>query len=137
MRRDPGHLVPCVGAVVHDAAGRLLLVRRGRPPAQGRWSLPGGRVGPGESDEAAVVRELREETGLAVSVGRLLGRVRRPAGTTQYLIRDYACQLVAGELRAGDDAAAACWADAALLRRLPTTDGLVPALAAWGVLPRV
>jgi mutator protein MutT len=61
-------LVPCVGAVVHDEAGRLLLVRRGHPPNAGTWSLPGGRVEPGETLEQAVVREVREETGVAIEV---------------------------------------------------------------------
>ena len=56
--------VRCVGAVVHDAAGRLLMVRRANEPGRGQWSLPGGRVEPGESDASALARELREETGL-------------------------------------------------------------------------
>jgi len=50
--------VPCVGAVVFDDDGRLLLIRRGNPPAQGQWSLPGGRVEPGEQAVVAVLREL-------------------------------------------------------------------------------
>ena len=70
--------VRCVGAIVHDAGGRLLVIRRGRPPGAGRWSLPGGRVEPGESDAEAVVRELLEETGLRVETGSLIGRVERP-----------------------------------------------------------
>ncbi|HLL07775.1 MAG TPA: NUDIX domain-containing protein, partial [Nocardioidaceae bacterium] len=71
-------LVPCVGAVVRDADGRLLMVLRGRPPGQGLWSLPGGRVEPGESKQGALAREVREETGLEVLVGDLLGSVQRP-----------------------------------------------------------
>ncbi len=128
--------VRCVGAIVHDADGRLLVIRRGRPPGAGMWSLPGGRVEPGESDEAAVVRELAEETGLVVVPGRLVGAVDRPGlnGAT-YDIRDYAAVVTGGTLRAGDDAAEARWVDAAELRRLPTTDGLLDALSGWGVLP--
>src|SRR2546430_16924216 len=61
--------VPCAGAVVKDQAGRLLLVRRGREPGRGRWSLPGGRVEPGETAAEAAVREVREETGLDVVAG--------------------------------------------------------------------
>src|SRR5262249_57165351 len=72
-------VIPCVGAVIKDDLGRLLLIKRGHEPGKGLWSIPGGRVEAGESDEAAVVREGREETGLAVALGRLIGAVRRPA----------------------------------------------------------
>ncbi len=128
--------VRCVGAIVHDAEGRLLVIRRGRPPGEGLWSLPGGRVEPEESDAAAVVRELSEETGLRVEPGRLIGSVERPGpdGVT-YDIHDYAAIAVGGELSAGDDAAEARWATPAELRRLPTTDGLIAALTGWRVLP--
>ena len=129
--------VPCVGAVVQAEDGRLLLVRRGRPPARGRWSLPGGHVEPGESEEQAVVREVAEETGLVVTVGTLVGRVEREGpGGSVYDIADYACSVGGGTLRPGDDAADVQWVDAASLRRLPTSDGLVEALTAWSVLPR-
>ena len=66
MGEDTGHgrRIPCVGAIIKDPAGRLLLIKRGHAPQAGRWSLPGGRVEPGESDEQAVIREIREETGL-------------------------------------------------------------------------
>ena len=127
--------VPCVGALVHDDAGRLLVVRRGRPPAAGLWSVPGGRVEPGESDEQAVRREALEETGLHVEVGPLVGRVERPglAGAV-YAIADYACRVVGGTLTAGDDAAEVRWVSAADLRALATTEGLVEVLAGWGVI---
>ena len=69
--------IPCVGAVVFDDSGRLLLIRRANPPAQGTWSLPGGRVEPGESSEDAVVRELHEETGLSGILVREVGSARR------------------------------------------------------------
>ncbi len=59
--------VPCVGAIITDPAGRLLLIKRGHEPEAGRWSVPGGRIEPGESDEQALVREVREETGLTVT----------------------------------------------------------------------
>ena len=133
----PDQLVPCAGAVVHDAAGRLLLVRRGREPGRGLWSLPGGRCEPGEDAAAAAVRETREETGLAVEAGAVVGRVLRPGpGGVTYAIDDVACTLVGGFLRAGDDAADARWVGAAELAVLPVTDGLVEALTGWGVLPR-
>ena len=134
-----GALVPCVGAVVSDDAGRFLLVLRGREPARGLWSIPGGRVEPGESDAEATVREVLEETGLAVEVLDLVGYVERPGpdGST-YAINDYRCRLApgtgAGSARAGDDAADVGWFDEAALRALPTTPGLVAALEEWGVL---
>jgi 8-oxo-dGTP diphosphatase len=129
--------VRCVGAIVHDAGGRLLVIRRGRPPGEGLWSLPGGRVEPGESDAEALVRELAEETGLRVEAGPLVGRVERPGpgGGLTYDIYDYAATVTGGTLAAGDDASDARWTAPEELRGLPTTDGLLEALAEWGVLP--
>jgi 8-oxo-dGTP diphosphatase len=134
-----GPLVPCVGAVVNDDAGRLLLVLRGREPARGLWSIPGGRVEPGESDAEATAREVLEETGLAVEVLDLVGYVERPGpGGSTYAINDYRCRLAPGSgptsARAGDDADDVGWFDEAALRSLPTTPGLVAALEEWGVL---
>lgn len=125
-----------VGAVVHDDAGRLLVVRRGRQPFAGYWSLPGGRVEPGEDDAAAVVREVAEETGIVVVVGALLGTLERPApGGGVFDIRDYRCAVSGGALIAGDDATAVAWVEADELRRLPTTPGLLQLLAQWDALP--
>ncbi len=127
--------VPCVGGVAIDQQGRLLLVRRGRPPAAGRWSLPGGRVEPGESEAAALAREVLEETGLVVDIGPLVGRADWPAGAgVLYAIADYAVRPIGGTLAAGDDAAAARWFTRADLDGLALTDGLVETLTAWGVL---
>ena len=71
-------VIPCVGAVVTDEQGRLLLIKRGHEPGAGLWSIPGGRIEPGETDAEALVREMFEETGLVVEVGPLIGRVQRP-----------------------------------------------------------
>jgi 8-oxo-dGTP diphosphatase len=129
-------MIRCVGAVVHDAAGRLLLIRRANEPGRGQWSLPGGRVEPGESDAVAVARELREETGLKVSVGSLVGSVQRGP----FLIFDYAAEVVGGDLRAGDDAADAAWVTSADFARLEAenliVEQLTSTLAGWGALPR-
>jgi 8-oxo-dGTP diphosphatase len=130
---DSSRTVPCVGGIAFDDRGRLLLVQRANEPCRGLWSLPGGRVEPGEDDAAALVREMVEETGLRVRPGALAGIVRRG----RFVIADYRCVVVGGELRAGDDAADARFVDAAGIARLPLVDGLVEALTGWGTLPRV
>lgn len=129
---DDGPFIACVGALTYASDGRLLLVRRANEPGKGLWSLPGGRVDPGEDDAAALVREMAEETGLVVEPGALVGRVRRGP----YDIADYRCAVVGGELRAGDDALDARWCDAAALADLPLVDELVETLTEWGALPR-
>jgi 8-oxo-dGTP diphosphatase len=129
------HLIPCVGAVIRDDAGRLLLIKRGHEPGKGLWSIPGGRVEAGESDAAALVREVREETGLVVAPGRLIGSVRRPgAGGGVFDIRDYAAAVTGGTLVPGDDADDAVWAGPAELDTLPLTAGLLDTLRSWGVV---
>jgi ADP-ribose pyrophosphatase YjhB (NUDIX family) len=95
------------GVVVHD--GRVLLVRRGKPPLFGRWVVPGGTVELGERLESALVREIREETGLEVTPVAFLaafGRILGAGGEIgyHYVILDYLCQWRAGELQAGSDA---------------------------------
>ena len=130
-----GSPIPCVGAVIRDEHGRLLLVKRGHEPGAGLWSLPGGRVEPGETDTEALVREMREETGLEVRAGRLLGTVQRPYGGGEVIdIRDYAATVIGGTLKAGDDAADIRWADREDFASLPLTEGLAEILTKWGVL---
>ncbi len=134
-----GRRIPCVGAVIRDAAGRLLLVRRRNEPGAGLWSLPGGRIEPGETDEQALVREILEETSLSVTVGRLLGAVERPGLDGAVIdIRDYAAFVTGGGLAAGDDAADARWVTLRELARMDLagclTDGLVAALTSWDAL---
>ncbi|TYB46691.1 NUDIX hydrolase [Actinomadura chibensis] len=127
--------VRCVGAVVRDDRGRLLMVRRGRPPGEGLWSIPGGRVEPGEDDAAALARELREETGLDVEPLALAGTVERPGPCgVVYEIYDYTAAVTGGTLRAGDDAAEADWVPPERIPELPVTPGLVDALVLWGLL---
>lgn len=128
--------IKCVGAIVHDGRGRLLLVQRGHEPGLGLWSVPGGRVEAGETEVEAIVREVAEETGLRVRPDRLLGRVLRdgPPGTVLD-IADFACAMAGGSIRAGDDAADVIWADADTYARLDVVPGLTAALAEWNALP--
>jgi 8-oxo-dGTP diphosphatase len=132
-RLYPTHPLVGVGAVVWDGS-RVLLVRRGKPPAQGRWSLPGGLIEIGETAEQAVQREVCEECGVEVSVGPVLGlfepihsdadgRVRY-----HYLVVDFLAHYLGGELRAGDDADDLCWVAPADLGRfdlLPATHAMI------------
>ena len=136
--RTPVPVVPCVGAVVQDAAGRLLLIQRGQEPSRGHWSLPGGRVEAGETTEQAVEREVLEETGLRVRAGALVGRVSIPGDGVVYDVLDLSCTLTDTGARpvAGDDAADVVFADAVTLARLPCTPLLLETLRDWGVLPR-
>ncbi|OXM68346.1 MULTISPECIES: NUDIX hydrolase [Amycolatopsis] len=124
--------VRCVGGILHDHEGRLLLVQRANEPGRGLWSIPGGRVEPGETDSEALVREMREETGLVVRPGALAGHVVRG----RYEIYDYVCQVESGFLQAGDDAADVRWVDEATFTALALTDGLADTLRGWEMLPR-
>ena len=127
MRSYPDRPIVGVGAVVLEG-GRVLLVRRANEPSKGEWSLPGGAVELGESLEEAVVREIREETGLDVEVGRVvevLDRVRRDAAGRveyHYVIVDYACAIRGGLLAAGTDAADVRWVDVAGLAQLGVSE---------------
>jgi 8-oxo-dGTP diphosphatase len=129
-------VIPCVGAVIKDDAGRLLLIRRGHEPGKGLWSVPGGRIEDGESDADALVREVLEETGLLVTPGRLIGTVRRPSGTagSVFDIRDYTAEVTGGTLIPGDDADEGMWAGPGELDSLPMAPGLLEALRSWGTL---
>jgi 8-oxo-dGTP diphosphatase len=115
-----------VGAVIIGCAGdragsllkedaRVVLVKRAHPPLQAQWSIPGGVLEVGELVREAAVREAREETGLVVETGELLGvydRVLRDAEQRvqyHYVLIDFLCRRISGELRAGSDAAEVRW----------------------------
>jgi 8-oxo-dGTP diphosphatase len=124
-----------VGAVcVRDDA--LLLVRRGRGPAAGEWSVPGGRVERGETLREAVVRETFEETGLEVVVDQFLGWVERIDDEYHHVILDFVVTALdpAQTPVAGDDAAEAMWVDLTELSDLRLVGGLHEFLRDVGVL---
>ena len=115
QREYPAAPLVGVGAViVHE--GRVLLVQRGTEPARGRWSIPGGLIEVGEALSEAVVREVREETGLQVEPVELieiLDRIHRDGDRVRYhyVIADYLCRAVGGTARAASDADAVRWVE--------------------------
>ena len=119
-----------VGAVVLDG-DRVLLVRRGKPPLAGKWSLPGGLVELGETTREAICREVAEECGLQIRVGEVAGildRVVRDAeGRIRYhwVLVDYVAFAESGTLCAASDADEAQWVEVDAVERLETTDGLM------------
>ena len=126
----------CVGAVVVER-DRLLLVRRGRPPAAGEWSIPGGRVEAGELLADAVVRELKEETGIDGVCGPLLAWVELVGEDHHFVILDFTVSPRAGQDPvSGDDAADAAWVPLHEVADLRLVAGLGELLVAHGVLPR-
>lgn len=120
MNDYPNRPLIGVGVVVFKE-DRVLLIRRGKPPREGQWSLPGGRQRLGERIEEAAAREVREEAGLEITVEGLVDVVdsitRDEAGGVQYhyTLIDLLAEWRAGEARAGHDAAAVTWADPAAL----------------------
>ena len=124
----------CVGAVVVED-GRLLLVRRGREPGRGAWSIPGGRVDRGETLGRAVERELAEETGLRGRCLTLLGWAERLSPDHHFVILDFLVEVGAAVPPvAGDDADEVAWVPLAEVERRPLVEGLGAFLRAHGVL---
>ena len=136
---DPLTPTVCVGALaVHE--DRLLLVRRGRGPAAGEWSVPGGRVDPGETLAEAVVREVAEETGIEVVCDDLVGWVERIDDEHHFVILDFRVTVLDEDPvpRAGDDAAEAAWvplSDVAEMRTL--VEGLAEFLHEHGIISTI
>ena len=127
----------CVGAiaVVDD---QLLLIRRGRGPAAGEWSVPGGRVEAGETLAEAVVRELTEETGVEAVCDELVGWVERIHEDHHIVILDFRVTVLDDKPTVvGDDAAEAEWVPLVQVAELRLVDGLAEFLHTHGVLPTI
>jgi ADP-ribose pyrophosphatase YjhB (NUDIX family) len=125
-------------AIVHD--GKVLIVRRGRPPAEGVYTLPGGVVEAGETVMEAAAREVLEETSLVVEPVALAGhreaiardaegRVRR-----HFVILCFASRYISGTPVANEEISEVLWLDPAAIERLPTTEGLAEIVASAAAL---
>ena len=116
--------------------GRVLIVRRARPPAHGLYTLPGGGVELGETLEEAIIREVREETRLAIAPLALVGfreaMARDAAGRVErhFVILPFAARWIAGEVALSEELAEAHWRKPDELAGLKTTDGLAQIVAA-------
>ena len=127
-RRYPEHPLLGIGAIIFDG-DRILMVERAGNPLKGYWSLPGGLIEPGEKIEAALIREVKEETGLLVRPTRLFEIFERiipdAEGNAEYhyILHDYLCTVEGGDLQAGDDASQVKWVERAVLKTLHLTEG--------------
>jgi ADP-ribose pyrophosphatase YjhB (NUDIX family) len=127
-RRYPRFPLVGVGALIFDR-GRILMAQRGKEPLKGWWTLPGGALETGELLDAAVRREVLEETGLIVEpvrVFEIFERIMRDsdgAAEYHYVLIDYLCSVAGGEARAGDDVARVAWMRLEELKALQITEG--------------
>jgi 8-oxo-dGTP diphosphatase len=127
-RRYPKRPIIGVGALIFRR-GRILMAQRGKEPLKGWWSLPGGALELGESLDAGVRREVREETGLEVlplRVFKIFERIMRDAAGEpeyHYVLIDYICRVTGGTLQAGDDVCAVSWVTRDALKELQITEG--------------
>ena len=127
-RRYPEHPLVGVGALIFRRDS-ILLVERGREPLKGYWSIPGGLVEPGELLVDAVKREILEETGLSikpVKMFEVFERIMKDASGRaeyHYVLADYVCKVVSGELKAGDDVSRAKWVRRGELGAVQLTEG--------------
>jgi len=134
VRKYPDRPIVGVGAVIVDG-DRVLLVKRAHEPLKGEWSLPGGAVEVGESLEAALVREVHEETSLDVTVGpvvEVLDRIGRDATDRveyHFVIVDYLCRVAGGTATCGSDADEVIWAQRDDLARYRLTPAAARVIA--------
>lgn len=125
LRKAKSAPAPTIGVsvcVVQD--GRVLLTQRARPPFEGMWSLPGGHVQWGESLRAAALRELKEETGVAASLGDIIDWREIIRADKHIVVAVFTARFESGEAVAADDAKAVRWIDHSEIDRLELTPGL-------------
>jgi 8-oxo-dGTP diphosphatase len=139
-RRYPQTPVVGVAGIVL-AGDEVLLIKRGRPPAMGIWSIPGGRLELGEELRSGCAREVLEETGIEVEVGPLVELFERihkdEAGRVEYhyVLADFVCNAQRAEPKAGDDASLARWTPIADLTDEGLTKGTLQVIRkAWGMI---
>lgn len=116
-----------VGAVVFNAEGEILLIKRGKNPHYGRWMIPGGALEWGETLEAAAVREVREETGIEIAIESFIETIEAILPGDEghhFVIMDFAARSIGGILKADSDALDAVWAPVASLARYDLTEEL-------------
>lgn len=122
-----------MGALIFDR-DKILLVERGKEPLKGYWSLPGGVLEAGETLEEGIVREVREETGLAVKPRGVLEIFERIMRDTQgaleyhYVLIDYICRVIGGRLAAADDVSRVAWVPRRELAGYRITEGTLPVI---------
>ncbi len=133
---------PIVGvSALVRRGGAVLLVRRGKPPLAGLWSLPGGKVEFGERLEAAAIREIREETGIAIDgleridSAEIIVRDAAGAVRSHAVLTVFAGRYVAGDVTAGDDAADARWITGDALTALDLTEDTSRVIETHGLTP--
>ncbi len=140
-RRYPSAPLVGVGVVIFNRQGQVLLVKRGRPPRVGQWSIPGGLIDLGESLMDAAHREVREECAIEIELRDLVAVFEPIEHDAQdrveyhYVILDYWARHISGEPVAQDDAADVAWVDVAALAsfelRCDTADVILKAYPAW------
>jgi 8-oxo-dGTP diphosphatase len=119
--------IDCVGVICFRGQD-VLLIQRGKAPRAGEWSLPGGRIEPGETEAEACLRELFEETGVRATLGPKVATIDADFEGFCYRLHDYAATWTSGDVIAGDDAADARFipiADIAALKMWPKTEAVI------------
>ena len=114
MKKNENFPQVAVGAVVFKD-DKVLMVKRSNPPAKGMWAVPGGKINPGETMQQALIREIKEETGLDIEVREIvyvfdvIQYDDNDHISFHYVIIDFSCELQGGKLKAGDDALEVRW----------------------------